>query len=355
MLMSELDYELPQELVATHPAEPRDSSRLMVVHRGSGEVQHRHFFELPEFLVKGDLMVVNDTRVIPAKLELNKETGAAVPGLFLAEREAGLWEVMLRTRGKVRAGHELVCGRFRFLVEARVPGEKGCWLVRVVPGERAGKVLGEIGHVPLPPYIESQRARELEVGGEGSDQKSYQTVYARDGQSLAAPTAGLHFTQGLLERIEAMGVRRAAVDLEVGLGTFLPVETETLEEHRMHVERYTVPAETVAAVRQQRKNGGRTVVVGTTAVRTLEAASRRILDSSSPPTEISDQTDLKIFPGYEFRLTDVLVTNFHLPRSTLLALVGAMVGVQRLKELYALAVRQGYRFYSYGDAMLILP
>jgi S-adenosylmethionine:tRNA ribosyltransferase-isomerase len=183
---------------------------------------------------------------------------------------------------------------------------------------------------------------------------SYQTVYAREGKSLAAPTAGFHFTPELLRRIDTMGVRRAAVDLEVGLGTFLPVEMETLEAHPMHVETYSVPAATVAAIREQRRAAGRIVVVGTTAVRTLEATASRILDLSHPPAEINGSTDLKISPGYRFALTDTLVTNFHLPRSTLMALVGAMVGVERLKELYALAIREGYRFYSYGDAMLIL-
>ena len=192
------------------------------------------------------------------------------------------------------------------------------------------------------------------MSGEG-DVESYQTVYAREGGSLAAPTAGLHFTPELLARIEGMGVRRAAVDLEVGMGTFLPVEAETLEEHVMHVEEYCVPAGTVRALREQRVSGGRVVVVGTTAVRTLEAAAGRILDVAASPVEIRGATDLKIGPRYGFRLTDVLVTNFHLPRSTLLALVAAKIGVERLKEVYGVAVREGYRFYSQGDAMVILP
>jgi S-adenosylmethionine:tRNA ribosyltransferase-isomerase len=217
------------------------------------------------------------------------------------------------------------------------------------------EVLNAVGGVPLPPYIEKQRGAGFDASG---DREKYQTVYANEGRSLAAPTAGLHFTAELLRRIEGMGVKRAAVDLEVGLGTFLPVETETLEAHRMHVESYRVPAGTVVALREQRAKGGRIVVVGTTAVRTLEAAAERILDTNGPATEISGTTDLKIAPGYGFRLTDVLVTNFHLPRSTLMALVAARLeenGVARLKELYKLAIAEGYRFYSYGDAMLILP
>jgi len=233
-----------------------------------------------------------------------------------------------------------------------------------MPAVEAGVVLAEIGHVPLPPYIE--KMRDPESGGEEEfDRVRYQTVYARAGKSVAAPTAGLHFTPELLGRIDGMGVKRVSVDLEVGLGTFLPVEAETLEEHRMHVEEFCVPAETVRAIRGQRgieprrhddtTEPGRIIVVGTTAVRTLEAAASRILDAATPAAEIRGETDLKISPGYGFRLTDVLVTNFHLPRSTLMALVGAMVGVEKLKQLYAEAVREGYRFYSYGDAMLILP
>jgi S-adenosylmethionine:tRNA ribosyltransferase-isomerase len=325
----------------------------MVVHRGSGAVEHRRFFEIVEYLRAGDLLVVNDTRVIPAKLELRKETGAAIPGLFVAEERVGVWRVMLRTRGKLKVGAELAAGGYRLRAVERLT-EKGMWRVEVSPAKSAGEVLGEIGHVPLPPYIE--KMRNAESGEEeGFDRVRYQTVYARAGTSLAAPTAGLHFTEELLGRVEAMGVRRAAVELEVGLGTFLPVEAETMEEHRMHVEGFAVPSETVAALREQRERGGRIVVVGTTAVRTLETVSAAVLDSGDPPTELRGETGLKIVPGFGFRLTDVLVTNFHLPRSTLMALVGAMVGVERLKELYGVAIGEGYRFYSYGDAMLILP
>ncbi|HUO07590.1 MAG TPA: tRNA preQ1(34) S-adenosylmethionine ribosyltransferase-isomerase QueA [Phycisphaerae bacterium] len=350
--MSELDYDLPPERIAVHPAEPRDHSRLMVVHRADGHVEHRRFHDLPEYLQANDLLVVNDTRVIPAKLELRKETGAAIPGLFVRELEPGLWEVMLRTRGRAKAGDYLIAGRFRFLLEERL-ADKGMWRMRVEPALTASVVLPEIGHVPLPPYIEKMRHANT-PDTEQFDRQHYQTVYAREGKSVAAPTAGLHFTPDLLNRIDTMGVRRVGVDLEVGLGTFLPVETDTLEDHRMHIEEYAIPAATIDAIRRQRACGGRIVVVGTTAVRTLESAASQIL-ASSPPTDIRGSTDLKISPGFSFQLTDVLITNFHLPRSTLMALVGALVGVERLKQLYALAVQEGYRFYSYGDAMLILP
>jgi S-adenosylmethionine:tRNA ribosyltransferase-isomerase len=367
MHMSELDYELPKERIAAHPAERRDQSRLLVWHRREQRAEHRLFSDLVEYFLPTDLLVVNDTRVIPAKLELRKESGGVIPGLFVREVSCGVWEAMLRTRGRARQGDELRGGEYRFRLVRRLQGAggggagKGMWEVAVTPAEEAGVVLGKIGQVPLPPYIEKMRSAEERSGAEaggggGGDRVRYQTVYAREGNSVAAPTAGLHFTPELLAKIEAMGVRRAAVNLEVGLGTFLPVETETLEAHPMHAERFWIPAKTVALLRQQRTEGGRIVVVGTTAVRALEAGAEEILNAEvgTRNAEVAGVTTLKISPGYRFQLTDALVTNFHLPRSTLMALVGAMIGLDRLKALYALAIAEGYRFYSYGDAMLIL-
>jgi len=269
---------------------------------------------------------------------------------------------MLRTRGKAGIGDELVAteaGEIRILLKERL-GE-GVWRVIVgglAEGMPAAEVLARIGHVPLPPYIEKQRRQ---IGGTEEtpfDRAWYQTVYAETtgGRSVAAPTAGLHFTPELLSRLEAKGVRRVAVELDVGMGTFLPVEAETLEAHRMHSEHYRVPAETVEAIRQTRARGGRLAVVGTTAVRTLETAAARILDTSTTASEIAGETELKIGPGFQFQLCDLLITNFHLPRSTLMALVAAFIGeggVERLKSLYNAAVEEKYRFYSYGDAMYI--
>jgi len=237
------------------------------------------------------------------------------------------------------------------------------WRVRVRPAEAAAVVLEAIGHVPLPPYIARQRKHTGSAEETVEDRQWYQTVFARaaGGRSVAAPTAGLHFTAELLGRLKGQGVQMATVELEVGLGTFLPVETPTLEEHPMHTERFCVPAQTVAALRTARREGRRIVVVGTTAVRTVEAAAGRILDGATPPPsaeEIRGQTNLLIAPPYRFRLTDALITNFHLPRSTLMALVAAFLGtngVARLKGLYAQAIGEGYRFYSYGDAMFIVP
>ena len=355
MNTDELDYPLPPEAIAARPAEPRDHSRLLVYRRDEDRVEHRHFYDLPEYLRPTDLLVVNDTRVIPAKLELKKVTGAAVPGLFVRELEPGRWEVMLRTRGKLKPGDRLLAATaettYQFLAAARA-GEKGMWILDVAPPHQPPDVLARIGHVPLPPYIEKMRSPE-EGDDEAFDKVRYQTVYAKEGRSLAAPTAGLHFTPELLAQVAALGVRRVAVTLEVGLGNFLPIETATLEEHPMHTESYIVPADTAAALRAQRASTGRIVVVGTTAARTLESASVQIL--AGQPESPAGATNLFIRPGYPFALTDVLVTNFHLPRSTLIALVGAMVGLAKVKELYARAVAEKYRFYSYGDAMLILP
>ncbi len=359
MRMDELDYELPPERIATRPAEPRDASRLMVVRREDGAIAHQKFSDVPLYLQKGDLLVVNDTRVLPAKLLLRRRTGAAIPGLFLRELAPGSWEVMLRTRGKAKVGETLIADDVEILLAER-RGE-GIWRVEIEGAARqrsTAEILATIGHVPLPPYIEGRRRQEGGDEETPADRAWYQTVYARqaEGHSIAAPTAGLHFTPSLLAQLETMGVRRATVELEVGMGTFLPVETETLEEHRMHTERYHVPAKTIETIRRTRAAGGRIVVVGTTAVRTLETCAPSILDTTIPPTNLSGETDLKISPGFTFRLTDILITNFHLPRSTLMALVGAFLGkdgVTHLKHLYAQAIDLQYRFYSYGDAMMI--
>jgi S-adenosylmethionine:tRNA ribosyltransferase-isomerase len=357
MRTSDLDYHLPPDHIAVAPAEPRDTSRLLVVQPGG--ISHHIFKEIGEFLRAGDLLVVNNTRVVPAKLLLRRPTGSLVAGLFMRELEPGYWEVMLRTRGRGRSGQSLAAGDFSFQLEERL-GE-GLWRLRVIPAHPAAAVLDAIGHVPLPPYISRQRKHSGQAEETPADRQWYQTVYARAREhagSVAAPTAGLHFTPDLIARLDRQGIALATVDLEVGLGTFLPVEAETLEEHPMHTERFHVPASTVASVRAARRENRRIVAVGTTAVRTLEAAADQILDTSIPAHDLDSQTNLLIAPGFRFRLTDALITNFHLPKSTLMALVAAILGtdgVTRLKAIYSEAIQNGYRFYSYGDAMLILP
>jgi S-adenosylmethionine:tRNA ribosyltransferase-isomerase len=309
------------------------------------------------------LLVANNTRVLPAKLLLRRKTGASVPGLFLKELSLGVWEVMLRSRGKVAAGDALAPAgggeSFTFHVDKRVPGKTGVWQVTVSPAQEAARVLSTLGAMPIPPYIEKARRQAHAEDLAASDERWYRTVFAAaTGHSVAAPTAGLHFTPEVIARLGQAGVQQAYVSLDVGPGTFLPVETETLEAHPMHTEHFSIPGETIAAVRAARAEGRRIVAVGTTSVRALEAAAPLLDELANPLAEnagISMDTALKIMPGFEFRLTDALITNFHLPKSTLLALVAALLGMERVRELYAIAVAEGYRFYSYGDAMLILP
>jgi len=310
---SELDYDLPAELIAQQPADPRDSSRLLVFDRATGEVRHRHFRELPEELTRGELVVVNDSRVIPARLRLRRPTGGAAEVLLLEPAGDGVWEALARPSARLRPGDRL--GPVE-LVE-RLGG--GRWHVRL-EGEPAGET-------PLPPYIVEPLA----------DPGRYQTVYARDPGSAAAPTAGLHFTPELLGRLDL-----ERVTLHVGLDTFRPLTEPTLEAHELHGERYSVTAEAWARI----ESAGRVLAAGTTSLRVLETLAR-----GAP---LDGRTELFVTPGFEFRRVDTLLTNFHLPRTTLLALVMAFAGVEETRELYRLAVAERYRFYSFGDAMLIL-
>ncbi len=361
MKTDELDYELPPSLIARQPVTPRDASRLLVYRRAADVVEHCVFSDLPDLLKPGDLLVANNTRVLPAKLQLRKGTGGAVSGLFVKEIAPGLWQVLLRSRGRLKPGAVLRAikpWQEREVVFTVVRCEAGEWQVAVEPATDAASMLEAIGETPLPPYIEHARAGEA-VAGEMAvdDQVRYQTVYASDAGSLAAPTAGLHFTPELLAALAACEIDRTFVTLHVGLGTFLPVQVDDLNAHKMHSESYLVPAAAARRIDQQRAGGGRVVVVGTTAVRTLETVAATILNGSiiGKGDAITGTTDLLIQPGFEFKLTDALITNFHLPRSTLLALVGALTGLPRLRAIYQEAIKKCYRFYSYGDAMLILP
>jgi len=310
---STLDYDLPADLIAQKPAEPRDSSRLLVFDRASGDVRHRRFRELPDELTRGELVVVNDSRVIPARLRLQRPGGGAAEVLLLEPAGDGVWEALARPSAKLRAG--MLLGS----VELVEPLGAGRWLVRL-DGEPDGET-------PLPPYI----TEPLE------DPERYQTVYARDPGSAAAPTAGLHFTPGVLARLE---VER--VTLHVGLDTFRPLTEPTVEEHALHGERYAVEPGAWERIR----SADRVVAAGTTAVRVLESLARG--------ETIEGRTELFVTPGFAFRRVDALLTNFHLPRTTLLALVMAFAGVDETRELYRLAIAERYRFYSFGDAMLVL-
>ncbi len=349
MDVSDLDFALPEELIAQAPVEPRDASRLLHLPVRGGPARHLPFSSLPDLLSEGDLLVLNDSRVIPARLLGRKESGGRVEVLLVeptpafpgtAPGEPARWIAMAQASKPIRVGTRVDFDGLQAEV-TRVDGE-GFYEVRFDRDEqRLGEALERVGRLPLPPYIR----REPDAG----DRERYQTVIARAPGSVAAPTAGLHFTPGLLARLEARGVQRATVTLHVGPGTFLPVRAARLEEHRMHAERYEVSAETARAFAAARRDGRRVIAVGTTAVRTLESAFTPEGLRVGP-----GRTDIFILPGYRFRAVDGLVTNFHLPRSTLLALVCALGGVERVLGAYREAVELGYRFFSYGDAMAIL-
>lgn len=336
MLTSEFDYELPPELVAQRPL-PRGQSRLLVAD-ADGRERHRRVSDLPDLLRPGDLLVVNDTRVVPARLFARGPGGGRVELLLVEQLDETTWTTLVKPGRRARPGTELRLGE-HIGVEVLAKEEDGRHRIRF--SEPIGPHLEVLGHVPLPPYI--KRPDEVD------DRDAYQTVYARQPGAIAAPTAGLHFTRELLAQIEESGVRRAELTLHVGIGTFKPVTAALVHEHRMESERYTIPAAAADAIAETRRDGGRVVAVGTTTVRALESAADEAGRVASGPAT----TDLFITPGFDFRVVDVLMTNFHLPRSTLLMLVSAFAGRERVLALYREAIEARYRFYSYGDAMLV--
>jgi S-adenosylmethionine:tRNA ribosyltransferase-isomerase len=339
------DYELPEYLIAQYPAQRRDASRLLVLRRKDEHIEHRIFQELPELLQAGDLLVLNDTKVIPARLIGRRaDTGGRWEGLFLQLR-GQLWEMLAKTRGHPGRGTRFITDSgLTLILQGRT--EDHHWLMEPQETGSVWELLERHGHVPLPPYIRKGR-------DEPADRERYQTVFAARAGSVAAPTAGLHFTDELLQRLTAGGVNIARVTLHVGLGTFAPIKNPDPRHHVMHREWCQVTAETVEAIQTTRQRGGRVVAVGTTTVRTLETAAR--WGEASLLAPFSGETDLYIYPPFEFRVVDALITNFHLPRTTLLLLVSAFVNNDELlKRAYEEAIAHEYRFYSYGDAMLIL-
>lgn len=341
MKTSDFDYELPQELIAQTPMEPRDHSRLLVYDRADGSVQHLHFYDLPRFLRKGDVLVLNETKVIPARLLGEKEdTGVPVEILLLKRLERDVWEALVRPGRRLRPGTMCVFGGGLLRAEIIDTAEDGGRKVRFHYEGVFEEILDRLGQMPLPPYIHEK----LE------DKTRYQTVYAKEEGSAAAPTAGLHFTPELLDSIRRMGVEIVPVLLHVGLGTFRPVKAEDISEHHMHVEHYEVSPEAAEKINAARAGAGRCVCVGTTSVRTLETAA----GEDGLVRAQSGDTGIFITPGYTFRAVDALITNFHLPQSTLLMLISALMGREEALRVYREAVREGYRFFSFGDAMLIL-
>ena len=339
MKKSDFHYELPEELIAQTPLERRDTSRLMLVDKHSGELEHRHFFELPEFLHEGDCLVLNNSRVLPARLIGNRLSGGVVELVLLRDLGDGCWECLSRPGRKTKPGTELSFGggELSAIVEKVVEGGN-----RIVRFHYSGiflEILESLGKMPLPPYIKE----ELQ------DNERYQTVYSKELGSAAAPTAGLHFTEELLDKLRSKGVKICYVTLHVGLGTFRPVKEDEIEDHEMHSEFCIVPEETAKIVSETKQKGGRVIAVGTTSCRTLESFTEA--DGSLKPS--SGWTDIFIYPGYKFKCIDALITNFHLPESTLIMLVSALAGRENILNAYQTAVEERYRFFSFGDAMFI--
>lgn len=339
MKKSDFYFELPEELIAQTPLEKRDSSRLLHLNKVTGEMEHRHFYDLLDYLHEGDCMVFNDSRVLPARLIGARPSGGSVELVLLRDLGEGRWECLSRPGRKTKPGTDILFGDGELKATVEAVAEGGNRIVRFDYEGIFLEVLERLGKMPLPPYIKE----ELQDG------ERYQTVYSREVGSAAAPTAGLHFTKELMEKIAAKGVKLCFVTLHVGLGTFRPVKAEEIEDHEMHSEFCMVPEETAKIVTETKRNGGRVIAIGTTSCRTLESFA--LEDGSLPVT--SGWTNIFIYPGYKFKCIDALVTNFHLPESTLIMLVSALAGRENILNAYNEAVKQRYRFFSFGDAMFI--
>ena len=340
MKTSDFYYDLPKELIAQTPVEPRDSSRLLVLGRESGEIEHRHFYEIIDYLDEGDLIVANDSRVLPARIYGVKDTGARVEFLLLKQISGNRWETLCKPGRKAKEGAKFTFGDGLLTATVVEVKDDGNRIVDFDCDENFFSTLDKIGQMPLPPYI----TEELK------DRERYQTVYSHELGSAAAPTAGLHFTDELMDRLRAKGVKIAYVTLHVGLGTFRPVKVDDVTKHKMHSEHYEIPKETADLIKQTKQNGKRVIAIGTTSCRTLESVAAE--HGEIIPCE--GFTDIFIYPGFEFKVLDGLVTNFHLPESTLIMLVSAFAGYDNIMNAYKTAVDERYRFFSFGDAMCIL-
>lgn len=341
MKLSDFYYDLPEELIAQDPLLKRSDSRLMVINRENGDIEHKHFTDVINYLDEGDCLVINDTKVIPARLiGVKEDTGASIEVLLLKRKDDKTWETLVKPGKKVRVGARISFGDGKLIGEVTDIVEEGNRLVRFTYDGIFEEVLDELGQMPLPPYI----THKLE------DKNRYQTVYAKHDGSAAAPTAGLHFTNELLSDIEKKGIKIARVTLHVGLGTFRPVKVDNITDHHMHSEFYVIDENAAEIINETKKNGGKVVSVGTTSTRTLETAA----DENGMIKACSGWTDIFIYPGYKFKCVDRLITNFHLPESTLLMLVSALYDRDKILEAYKIAVEEKYRFFSFGDAMILL-
>ena len=340
MDLKDFNHDLPEELIAQDPLEDRSSSRLMVLHKDTGRIEHKIFRDIIDYLNPGDCLVINDTKVIPARLMgIKEDTGAAIEVLLLKRNADDVWECLVKPGKKARTGARIVFGEGLLVGEIVDVIEDGNRMIKFHYEGIFEEILDKLGQMPLPPYI----THKLQ------DKNRYQTVYARNEGSAAAPTAGLHFTKELLEKIKEKGVNVVSITLHVGLGTFRPVKVDKIEEHHMHTETFNISKEAADTINRARAAGGRVIAVGTTSCRTLESAAT---DDGTIPARSGD-TDIFIYPGYKFKAIDCLITNFHLPESTLIMLVSALAGRDNIMNAYETAVKERYRFFSFGDAMFI--
>lgn len=340
MKKSDFYFDLPDELIAQTPIEPRDHSRLLILDKETGETEHRHFYDIISLLNEGDLLVINDSRVIPARLYGKNEKGGDIEILLLKQLEQDTWEMLVKPGKRAKSGNTLSFGDGLLKGEITDVTDEGNRICRFsYEASSIYEVLDKIGQMPLPPYITEKL----------TDKERYQTVYSNELGSAAAPTAGLHFTKELMQKIEEKGVKIARVTLHVGLGTFRPVKEDNILDHKMHTEHYYLPKQTADLINETKKNGGRVIAVGTTSCRTLEASASK----NGEIREDSDDTSIFIYPGYKFRVIDALITNFHLPESTLIMLISALAGRENVLNAYNEAIREKYRFFSFGDSMFI--
>ncbi|KRU25595.1 tRNA preQ1(34) S-adenosylmethionine ribosyltransferase-isomerase QueA [Clostridium botulinum] len=340
MKVKDFDFYLPEELIAQHPMEKRDEARLLVLDKETGEIEHKIFKDILDYLTPNDCLVLNNTRVLPARLIGSKEeTGGKMEFLLLKRKEKDVWETLVKPGKRAQIGARFIFGNGELKAEVIGMGEEGSRIVKFYYEGIFEEILDQLGQMPLPPYIKEKL----------DDKEMYQTVYSKEEGSAAAPTAGLHFTEELLKKIREKGVKLAFLTLHVGLGTFRPVKVEDIQEHVMHSEYYKMDKETAEIINDTKENGGRVIAVGTTSCRTLET----IGDIEGKVREQSGWTDIFIYPGYKYKVVDALITNFHLPQSTLLMLVSALAGRDNIMNAYNVAVEKEYRFFSFGDAMFI--
>lgn len=338
MKLSDFDFDLPDNLIAQSAMEPRDHSKLMVLEKNKQVIEHKKFYNISDYLKKGDVLVVNRTRVIPARLFGKKDTGSILECFLLKRIDLNTWEVLLKPAKKLKIGQKLVFLEGKLEAVLKEVKDDGNRILEFIYEGNFEEILDELGEMPLPPYITEKL----------KDKNRYQTVYAKEGESVAAPTAGLHFTNELLEKLKDSGVELTEIYLDVGLGTFRPVQTENILEHKMHHEKYHIPEESAEIINRAKKEGRRIIAVGTTTVRTLESSN-----NGAEVISGDGETDIFIYGDYKFKIVDALITNFHLPKSTLLMLISAFAGKNFIFTAYETAIQEKYRFYSFGDAMFI--